>query len=83
MKTSTKLFAVALIIIPFISWAGFYWYARSVEQINMGFPNEDIIQHVKSIEDIEAIKKLLISEFNSSQEVLNRDVSVFYSYASM
>ncbi len=83
MKTSAKVSVVAIIIFPFITWAAFYWYAKSVEQINLEFPLKEVIQNVKNIEDIEAVKKLLITELQSRQKSLNRDASLFYSYAAM
>ena len=72
-----------LFILPFTSCAGFYWYAGTIEEINREFPNQEVINNIKNIEDIEAVKRLLISSYRSDQKEISKEVSVYYTFTKM
>ncbi len=83
MKTSNKFYVLTLLVIPFLSWAGFYWYATAIEQASLDFPKDEVIQNIKKVDDLEAIKFLLISELETSHDTYKREVSAYYSYAEV
>ena len=83
MKTPTKIYALTLLIVPFLSWTGCYWYATAIEQARLDFPKDEVIQNIKKVDDIEAIKGLLISELETSQKTYNREISTYYTYAEV
>ena len=83
MKTSTKLYVLILLIIPFIAWVGSYWYATSIEKIHLDFPKDEIVKNVDNVNDIDAIKGFFKSQLEANQKTFEREVSAYYSYAEV
>ena len=83
MKSSTKFYVLFLLIIPFIAWAGSYWYATSIEKIHLNFPKDEIVKNVDNVNDIDAIRGFFKSQLETNQKTFEREVSAYYSYAEV
>ena len=83
MKTSTKIYAFTLLVIPFLSWAGSYWYATAIEKAHLDFPKDEIIKNVDNVNDIDAIKGFFISQLEANKKTYEREISAYYSYSEV
>ncbi len=82
MNKYTLLIATLLVVIPFIPFGSVYWYATTLKEIDSDYPSDEFIEHIKSINDVSEVKRIALSEMESTQKAFKDDIELYFSLAS-